>query len=272
MAGPVSRVASALLVASLLSPLPAVASEQVSGRYDIMIGGLQVGVAGFEGRISNEAYETSVSVRLSGVSRLVASGRGSAMAQGRISGARAIPASYRLDLTTTQVSDTIRMGMSGGSIRSLTAEPARPLAADAVPVTSAHHQNILDPLAAALFIAPGANVMAPDTCAKSFPVFDGRQRYDLGFSFSRVEDIRVPGYAGPALVCQARYKPIAGHRPAQTEAMEANRDMRIWLAPVAGTRVLVPARIAIRTPVGMAEIVPTRLELGAPAATATVRR
>jgi hypothetical protein len=53
--------------------------------------------------------------------------------------------------------------------------------------------------------------------------------------------------------------------------MEANRDMQIWLAPVAGTRALVPARIAIRTPVGMAQIEPTRLDLGAPATTASVR-
>ncbi|WP_164209218.1 DUF3108 domain-containing protein, partial [Stenotrophomonas maltophilia] len=72
----------------------ALATEPVSGRYEIMIGGLQVGVAGFEGRISNETYETSVSVRLSGVSRLIASGRGSATASGRIAGGRAVPAQY----------------------------------------------------------------------------------------------------------------------------------------------------------------------------------
>ncbi|WP_204305796.1 hypothetical protein, partial [Klebsiella pneumoniae] len=60
--------------------------------------------------------------------------------------------------------------------------------------------------------------------------------------------------------------------PAQTQGMEQNRDMQIWLAPVAGTRALVPARIMIRTPVGMAQIEPTKLELGSPTSTASIAR
>lgn len=252
---------------------PALATETVSGRYEILIGGLQVGVAGLEGRISNDAYETSVSVRLSGVSKLIASGRGSASASGRIVNGRASPGQYQLDLTTTQQSDAIRMAMAGGSVRSYSAQPERPSAADEVPLTAAHRQGVLDPLAAALFFAPGAGpTVTPEACAKTFPVFDGRQRYDLTFTYGRTEEIKVQGYQGPVLVCNARYRAVAGHRPAVTQPMEANRDMQIWLAPVAGARVLIPARIMIRTPVGMAQIEPTRLDLGAPATTASTRR
>lgn len=264
-----STAPSSLALALLLAgPAAAQSGEPISARFDISIGGLQVGVAGFEGRVSNDTYEAAISLRLSGISRLIASGRGSARAEGRFAGGRAVPASYTLQLTTTQQSDNIRMTMGGGSVRVLTAEPERPPAPDAVPLVMSHRQNVLDPIAAAFFVGP----TGAQACDKVFPVFDGRQRYDLAFSFSSTEELKVPGYTGPAVVCNARYRPVAGHRPTQTAEMEANRDMRIWLAPIAGTRVLIPARIQIRTPVGMAVIEPTRLELGAPAATATVRR
>lgn len=267
---------STLPVAAVLLAIaagPAWSQERVSGRYEILIGGLQVGIAGFEGRITQESYQASVSLRLSGVSRVIASGRGSAMASGRIAGGRAVPASYQLTLNTTQQNDAIRMAMSGGSIRSHSAEPERPATPDQIPVTAAHRQGVLDPLSAGFFFVPGSGpTVAAEACAKTFPVFDGRQRYDLSFSYARTEQLKVAGYDGPAVVCNARYRAIAGHRPAVTAPMEANRDMQIWLAPVAGTRALVPARISIRTPVGMAEIQPTRLELGAPTTTASIGR
>jgi hypothetical protein len=267
-----STLVPALAVVALACA-PARAQERVSARYDIMIGGLQVGIAGFEGRISGDSYQASVSLRLSGVSRLVASGRGSATASGRIAGARAVPANYQLTLNTTQQNDAIRIAMAGGSVRSHSAEPARPEAGDQVPLTAGHRQGVLDPLSAGFFfVGGGGPTVAPEACAKTFPVFDGRQRYDLSFSFARTETLKTAGYDGPAVVCNARYRAIAGHRPAVTAPMEANRDMQIWLAPVAGTRALIPARISIRTPVGLAQIEPTRLDLGEPAATASIRR
>lgn len=266
-----STLPVAAALAGLIA-LPAAAEERVSGRYEILIGGLQVGVAGFEGRLSDESYQASVSLRLSGVSRVIASGRGSATASGRIASGRAVPAVYQLNLTTTQQNDAIRMAMAGGSVRSHSAEPQRPDAPDQVPLTAAHRQGVLDPLSAGFFFVPGSGpLVSAEACAKTFPVFDGRQRYDLSFSYARTEPLKVAGYDGPAVVCNARYRPIAGHRPAVTAPMEANRDMQIWLAPVAGTRALVPARIAIRTPVGMAQIEPTRLDLGAPTTTASIR-
>ncbi|WP_439572340.1 DUF3108 domain-containing protein [Phreatobacter sp.] len=252
---------------------PVAASESASGRYEILIGGLQVGLAGFEGRFSATSYQASVSLRLSGVSRLVASGRGTASASGRVANGRAMPSSYTLNLATTQQNEAIRMAIQGGSVTSLSAQPARPDAPDQVPLTASHRQGVLDPLAAGIFFVPGSGpTVAAAACGRTFPVFDGRQRYDLTFTFERLDRLQVAGYDGPVVVCNARYRAIAGHRPAVSAPMEANRDMQIWLAPIAGTRALVPARITIRTPVGLAEVQATRLELGAPAATASVRR
>jgi hypothetical protein len=67
--------------------------------------------------------------------------------------------------------------------------------------------------------------------------------------------------------------PISGHRPTRSAVkfMEENRNMSVWLAPLEGTRVLAPLRIAVETMVGMSVIEAQRWELS-PTATASVRR
>jgi len=61
------------------------------------------------------------------------------------------------------------------------------------------------------------------------------------------------GYQGPVVVCQVLYRPIAGHRPerAAIRYLVEQREMEIWLAPIDGTRVLVPFRFSLPTPFGM---------------------
>ena len=50
------------------------------------------------------------------------------------------------------------------------------------------------------------------------------------------------GYHGPAVVCAIYFSPIAGYVPDRPaiKYLAAQRNMEIWLAPIAGTRVLVP--------------------------------
>ncbi len=79
-------------------------------------------------------------------------------------------------------------------------------------------------------------------------------------SYGETRSVQKPGYAGPILVCNARYQPIAGHRPDRpgVKFMEDNTEMSVWLAPVEGTRVLLPLRIAVRTQLGLNIIEATR--------------
>ena len=61
------------------------------------------------------------------------------------------------------------------------------------------------------------------------------------------------GYQGPVVVCQVLYRPIAGHRPERSaiKYLVEQRDMEMWLAPIDGTRVLVPFRFSVPTPFGL---------------------
>ncbi len=61
------------------------------------------------------------------------------------------------------------------------------------------------------------------------------------------------GYAGPALVCSVYFSPVAGHVPdrAAIKYMTELKDMEVWLVPITGTRVLVPFRFSVPTPLGL---------------------
>jgi hypothetical protein len=56
------------------------------------------------------------------------------------------------------------------------------------------------------------------------------------------------------VVCAVSFSPVAGYIPtrAAIKYLSEQRDMEIWLVPIAGTRVLVPFRAEGPTPIGRA--------------------
>jgi hypothetical protein len=49
-----------------------------------------------------------------------------------------------------------------------------------------------------------------------------------------------------------RFVPLAGYVPSRpaVKYLVTQRDVEVWLAPVMGTRVVVPFRVSIPTPLG----------------------
>ena len=69
-----------------------------------------------------------------------------------------------------------------------------------------------------------------------------------------IEQIKAErGYQGLVVVCAVYFTAIAGHIPDRPaiKYLVAQRDMEIWFAPLAGTRMVVPFRISIPTPLGL---------------------
>jgi hypothetical protein len=97
--------------------------------------------------------------------------------------------------------------------------------------------------------------MAPEACQRTLSIFDGRMRYDLQLAFKRMDSVKADkGYKGPVVVCAVYFLPIAGFIPSRAaiKYLVELREAECWLAPVAGTRVLVPFRVQIPTPIGLA--------------------
>jgi len=150
----------------------------------------------------------------------------------------------------------VRMEMSGGNVKALKNDPPVQESPDRVPLTDTHRRGVLDPMTALMISVPGTGeVVSGEACRAKLPIFDGRQRFDLSLSFKRMEEVdSEKGYRGPAVVCSASYVPIAGHRPGRyvIRYLQETRDIEIWLAPIAGTRVLIPYRVSIPTLFGNA--------------------
>jgi hypothetical protein len=153
------------------------------------------------------------------------------------------------------------MSLAGGNIKDFSIDPQPPEDPSKIPVTDAHKRGVSDPMTASLVHVPGTGEpVSAEACGATNAIFDGRMRYDLSMEFKRIEAIKVDGYQGPVVVCAIYFAPIAGYDPNRSAVkyLAAQRHMELWLAPIAGTRVLVPYRLTIPTPLGTGKLEATR--------------
>jgi hypothetical protein len=241
------------LLAVLFGAAPALAGGSLEARYLVSFTGLQIGQAALVVQINDDSYSAAGSGMVTGVLKLVTGGKGTATARGQFVNGRIAPVSYSVNTETDKKSEELRLAGASGVIWAEKVEP-QPEHPDRIPVTDEHRAGAVDPMSALLMpVAGSGDLTGADACNRTLPIYDGRQRYDLEFSYVRTEAAKdVRGYSGPLAVCQVRYRPVAGHRPNRKQVKELadNKDIFVWLAPVTGTRVLVPQRVSFGTPVG----------------------
>ena len=244
-----------LLPAAMLANPGHVGAEAVEMRYRITLAGLSLGTASMSGNILKDRYTLNLRAKLNGLVGMVVGGSGAADASGNIVDGRPVSAGYALSASNSTMTRTIRMSVANAQVGSVAIEPPFEEHDDRVPITQGNKQGIVDPIGALVMPFRG-KLSDPGSCDRTLPVYDGAQRFNVTLSYSGVRTVDVPGYAGQALVCSARYKPIAGHRAnkPQVAFMQNNRDMDAWLIPAGETGVLVPFRISVRTQVGTSVI------------------
>jgi hypothetical protein len=243
-------------ITSLVAPTgPACAQGRVEATYRATLAGIPIGSGSWIIDIGPKQYAGAASGRASGLVRVLVSGEGSSTVRGIIKQGRLIPSMFAVTIRSADSYD-VRMEMSGGNVKALKNEPPIVESPDRVPLTDTHRRGVLDPMTALMITVPGTGeVISEEACHAKLPIFDGRQRFDLVLSFKRMDVVESEkGYRGPAVVCTASYVPIAGHRPGRfvIRYLQETRDMEIWLAPIAGTRVLIPYRVSIPTLFGNA--------------------
>lgn len=234
------------------------ADGRLEARYRMSIGGLELGRAALIIEIDDKSYVVSGSGRLTGVAQAVAPGKGTAGARGTMERGAPAPRSFAMEAESEKKSEAIRIVMNAAGVTDTRVEPPVNPALDRVPISDKDKKGVLDPMTAALIAVPAAaDPFSAKACDRVLSIFDGRQRYDLELSFERVEEVKAEkGYEGPAVVCRIAYRPVSGHRPNRSAVkyMMKNRDMFVWLVPVAGTKVMVPFRAAVATAIGVARL------------------
>jgi len=240
----------------------AFAQGRLEAQYEATLAGILVGRGAWTIDILEDQYSASAVGGTSGLMKAFSGGSGTSAAQGRIVNGALISTNYNASTTTAKKTEAIRMVLVNGSIKEYAIEPEPPVDPDRIPVTDAHRRNVFDPMTGALLRVPGnADPLSPEACRAGTAIFDGRMRYDLKLDFKRMETVRAErGYQGPVVVCAIYFVPVAGYIPDRPviKYLSTARNMEIAFAPVAGTRILVPYRMVIPTPLGTAMLEATQ--------------
>jgi hypothetical protein len=249
--------------AMLLSvPHAAFAQGKLDARYEATLAGIPVGKGAWTIEIADDQFSAAASGGTSGLLKAFAGGSGTGAAQGRVVNGALVASSYSATTTTSKKSEAIRILLANGNVKEFAIEPEPPVDADRLPVTDAHRRGVYDPMTGAMIKVPGTSeVLSPDSCRTGAGIFDGRMRYDLKLDFKRMETVKAEkGYHGPVVVCAVYFTPVAGYIPDRPviKYLAAQRNIEIAFAPVAGTRILVPFRMTIPTPLGPAVLEATQ--------------
>ena len=242
-------------MAVALSAGAAQAQSKLEARYSVSLAGIPLGSGTWVVDVTGDQYAAVANGRTTGLVKLIADGSGSAGSRGTFQGASVASSGYMANTVSDKKTDEVRMVLRGGVVKEVLAEPPLEPSPDRVPVTDAHRKGVVDPMSAALIpVAGKGEMLAPEACKRKLAIFDGRNRVDIDLVYKRMDQVKADkGYHGPVVVCTVLYNPVAGHRP-ERDAIKyliAQRDMEMWLAPIEGTRVLVPFRFSVPTPFGL---------------------
>jgi len=245
-----------VLLLALATPPGARAQGRLDAQYEATLSGIPVGRGSWVVEIGEDQYAAAAQGGTAGLLKSFSQGSGTGAAQGRIVNGALVGMNYTASTTTSKKSEQIHITLANGNVKEFGIDPEPPVDPDRVPVTDAHKRGVLDPMTASLLRVPGTgDPLSPEACRSAAPVFDGRMRYELKLDFKRMDMVKADkGYRGPALVCAIYFTPIAGYIPDRPviKYLATARNIEITLVPIAGTRVLVPFRMVIPTPLGTA--------------------
>jgi hypothetical protein len=253
-----SRLVLGLCAAAFaaLAPEGAGAQGRLDAQYEATLAGIPVGKGAWTIEIGDDAFSASAHGGTAGLLKAFSGGTGSGASQGRVINGALVANAYTATTTTQKKSETIRMVLAGGNVKDFSIDPTPPVDPDRIVVTDAHRKGVFDPMTGAMLRVPGnGEVLSPESCRTGAGIFDGRLRYDLKLDYKRMETVKADrGYHGPALVCAIYFTPVAGYIPDRPviKYLAAERRIEIAFVPIAGTRILVPFRMTIPTPLGPA--------------------
>jgi hypothetical protein len=251
-----------VLVLAAAAPMAAHAQGKLEAQYTVTLAGIPIGKGNWVIDITDTHYKAAASGITTGLMRVFTGGQGTSAARGTLQAGRPVSSIYAATITSRKNADEVQLTVDNGDVKDFKVDPPEDQVPERVPITQAHQHGILDPMTALLLRTPGTGrPLSPEACQHTLAIFDGRLRYDLQFAFKRMDTVKADkGYAGPVVVCAVYFSPIAGHIPSRTvvKYIAKQRDMEMWLAPIKGTRVLVPFRAQGPTPIGQAVLEATQ--------------
>jgi hypothetical protein len=257
-AAPAAFAAAVCVMAALAADAghAAAAQAHLQAEYSATLAGLPIGHGSWVIEIADDQYTAAANGSTTGLLRIFTGARGTGASRGSFSGEQTLPTNYvaTIDFDRSKYDD-VRMVLAGGNVKEFAVDPPLAPHPERIPVSDADRRGVVDPMSSTINRVGGnGDPVSPLACGRKVAVFDGRVRYDLRSEFKRIEMVKAErGYQGPVVVCTVYFEPISGYvpnRPVIRYLVEL-RDAEVWLAPISGTRVLVPFRFSMPTPLGM---------------------
>ena len=247
------RLAAVGIAAALSSTVNAHA-DVLHATYRVSLVGLPIGSVNLNAELSPTSYTIGADAKLTGLAKLFTNAHGASAGKGAIVQGRVSPATFATIASSSNMTRTIRMVLAGNAVTGIDISPPFQDKPDRVPLGPGDKRNIVDPVGAIILPAPASGpILSPAACNRTVAIFDGYTRFDVNLTYVGERTVSAKGYDGPVAVCAARYIPISGHgrdRPT-TKFMADNKDLEVWLAPIASDHVLIPFRVSVRTMIGM---------------------
>lgn len=240
------------------------AQTTLNATYTATLLGLPIGEMSWTVELQDNRFKSEAKGAISGFLRLFLDAQGEVTAHGALAGGKPVASNFALKLLAGKWSDEVRIVFSGDKAQEYVAAARANASADLVPLTDADRVGAVDPMTALLvYIAGNGATAVPGTCERTVAVFDGHTRYNLRLAFERLDTVTTDrGYQGPVVVCSVKFVPVAGYDPKHflVTYLAAQHDTQIWLAPFAGTRLVVPYRASISTPMGLGILQATKFK------------
>src|SRR5215831_12699636 len=223
--------------------------------YTATLLGLPIGHISWANDLKENRFSSVATGSIAGFLRLFLDAQGSVAAEGRLSSGKPVPSKFQLKLLAGKWSDEVGIMFSGNRAKESVLPSSASPSADYVPIKDGDRVGASDPMAALLVYVGGTGATTvPQACERTVAIFDGHTRYNLRLAFERFGTAHpTEGYQGQVVVCSAKFLPVAGYDPKHflVTYLAAQHETEIWLAPLSGTRLLVPYRASISTPMGV---------------------
>jgi hypothetical protein len=240
---------------------------RVHAMYDIMFDGMSIGEFSLASSMTAREYQMNASANISLLAGILFSWKGKTSSRGLVTAGGPQPANYTFAYSTSDKHERINLAFTNNSVTRVAFNPPYFASSRRVPITVDHLRNVVDPLSAVVLLAHvHPQKQRAEACSKTLPIFDGKMRYDLIFSYKGTKRLKEGHYKGPVYVCRVKYVQIAGHKPDKKgkELDAAAENTEVWMLPVADADLVVPYYISVPTNMGRASMKLTKFDVTLP--------
>jgi len=212
-------VSAALMIPALAGEPAKVASLEpgkpgtLDVAYSLAFWGIPFGQTNYDGKFDADSYDVNSHFKTSGIVSAFWQSEIDATANGHYKAHALEPALYdSYSRRSEEKKERVKVTYGDGAPQ-VFADP--PYSLSKYPVSDEQKEEALDPMSAATSVLAGITADAANPCGKVAPVFDGRRRYNIEFTYVKDQPVKLDDglFDGTAHLCTIKYRQIAGYKP-----------------------------------------------------------